>query len=437
MAKNARNLIHKMKMCLSMKSISTCFRSKQSIKDIDEKKGDLMKTKTALLAILVFLFQGQKILMSANYLDVVINEIAWMGTNASENDEWIELFNNTSGSIDLSGWTLVATDGSPSIALSGTIPAYGYFLLERSDDNTISNISADNIFTGYLVDGGEFLQLKVGTNQIIDEVNCSSGWFAGLKLSRSSMERLHPQIDGSSASSWGTNNGVIINGKDANNNPINGTPKAQNSVFDISLPVNVSDFYASTCFEGIAIHWATESEVNCCGFWLWRSEKEEGPYEPVNTALIASKGNGSGRQEYRFLDSNVLKGGSYWYRIVEQEQSGSIEILGTIQAVALSESGFPENHRLVRNYPNPFNPNTTLSYQVSSEYNGNQIRIAVFDLSGRRVKTLVNDFRKPGEYSVEWDGRDEYGMDVSSGIYLCRMESDDGMVLAHRMIKVK
>ena len=77
--------------------------------------------------------------------EVVLNEIAWMGTLTSANDEWIELFNDTGGDVNLAGWTLAATDGTPSIALSGTIPAGGYFLLERTDDSTVPSVAADQI----------------------------------------------------------------------------------------------------------------------------------------------------------------------------------------------------------------------------------------------------------------------------------------------------
>ena len=64
-------------------------------------------------------------------LQVVLNEIAWMGTTTSATDEWIELFNNTPSAIHLAGWTLTAADGTPGIVLSGSIPAGAYFLLER------------------------------------------------------------------------------------------------------------------------------------------------------------------------------------------------------------------------------------------------------------------------------------------------------------------
>jgi len=92
--------------------------------------------------------------------EVVINEVAWMGTAASTYDEWIELKNNTDQDIDLNGWTLAAADGTPSILLTGTIPAHGYYLLERTDDTTVSNIPADQTYTGGLEDGGEALTLR-------------------------------------------------------------------------------------------------------------------------------------------------------------------------------------------------------------------------------------------------------------------------------------
>ncbi|MBC7249825.1 MAG: lamin tail domain-containing protein [Anaerolineae bacterium] len=94
--------------------------------------------------------------------EVVINEVAWMGTAASSADEWIELKNNTDQDIDLNGWTLVTADGGLSIALSGIIPANGYYLLERTDDNTVSNVPADWIgsFGSGLSNDGEVLILR-------------------------------------------------------------------------------------------------------------------------------------------------------------------------------------------------------------------------------------------------------------------------------------
>jgi uncharacterized repeat protein (TIGR01451 family) len=174
-------------------------------------------------------------------LDVVINEVAWSGTLDDYNDEWLELYNNTAAPIDLSGWTLAAADGSPSIDLAGTIPAHGYYLLERSDDTAVADIPADQIYTGSLLDTGESLLLKDPGETLIDTANADGGpWPGGTNASgtppRASMERLHATQPGADAN-WGTNNGLIRRGHGKNGTAINGTPKARNSAGYADLSV--------------------------------------------------------------------------------------------------------------------------------------------------------------------------------------------------------
>ncbi len=162
-------------------------------------------------------------------LDVVINEVAWAGTQASANDEWIELYNNTSNAIDLNGWTLQADDGTPNIALNGSIPAHGYYLLERTDDTTVSDILADQTYSGSLTNTGETLTLRDPASNVIDTANGDGGaWSAGTLSPPCSMERMDATLADSDAN-WQTNDGVTQNGVDANGNPICGTPKNQNS----------------------------------------------------------------------------------------------------------------------------------------------------------------------------------------------------------------
>ncbi len=126
---------------------------------------------------------------------VVGNEIAWMGTETSANDEWIELYNNGSESIDLSGWRIVdAINGSPDIAIGDaciktTISAGGYFLLERSDDDSVPGISADCIYTGALSNSGEHLQLIDAGGNIMDSVNAADGWPAGDNTTKETMQK--------------------------------------------------------------------------------------------------------------------------------------------------------------------------------------------------------------------------------------------------------
>lgn len=175
---------------------------------------------------------------------VVINEIAWMGTAADPTDEWIELYNPNSFVVDINGWTIkafkikngVLTADTPDITfLEKTIGAFGYLLFERTSDNTISDISADFIYTGALDNPGEILELRDNAGQLKDTVGHKdeSGqvviWYNGHNPSKSTMERIDPLKPGDISSNWQTNNGITKNGLDAKGNPINGTPKAKNS----------------------------------------------------------------------------------------------------------------------------------------------------------------------------------------------------------------
>ena len=171
--------------------------------------------------------------------DVVISEVAWGGTAASSADEWIELFNPTDSPVNLLGWVLSADDGAPIIDLTGSIPANGYYLLESGDDTTISNIKADQIYSGSLSNDGEILKLmdNSATPILIDTANGDGGgWNAGTASSTYySMER---DLSPLTPESWTDGTSTAL-GKDANGNPLRGTP--HNSQIDLSLEVTVSN----------------------------------------------------------------------------------------------------------------------------------------------------------------------------------------------------
>jgi len=174
-------------------------------------------------------------------LSVVINEIAWMGTSASNTaDEWIELYNNSNSAVDITGWTLKSDDGTPLIIFpTSTIPAYEFYLLERTDDNTVSDISADSVYTGALENSGEKIELRNAGSILIDYIDCSSGWFAGTSNPIFiSMERINSNIGGNVRENWANNNLIVRNGKDVNGNNINGTPRSSNSFSSSNITIS-------------------------------------------------------------------------------------------------------------------------------------------------------------------------------------------------------
>lgn len=163
--------------------------------------------------------------------EVIVNEVAWSGSQADGADEWLELVNTTGRVVDLTGWRLVAADGAPDIPLTGLIHPGAHFLIERDDDQVVSDVAADLVasFSGDLSDEGETLHLMFGM-LTVDTVNVDGGaWPAGQAAPHHhSMERAAPTTPDHDAA-WVTNDGLHRNGSDAAGNPINGTPRAANS----------------------------------------------------------------------------------------------------------------------------------------------------------------------------------------------------------------
>jgi len=82
----------------------------------------------------------------------------------------------------------------------------------------------------------------------------------------------------------------------------------------------------------------------------------------------------------------------------------------------------PRAFSLSQNYPNPFNPSTTIDYSIP-EGEAEQVQLLIYDLRGRLIRSLINEEKSPGSYSVHWDGRSNEGREIGSGVYLYRIEA--------------
>jgi len=95
-----------------------------------------------------------------------------------------------------------------------------------------------------------------------------------------------------------------------------------------------------------------------------------------------------------------------------------------------SEEKKPQQFRLFQNYPNPFNPLTTIQYHLNNE---SHVQLTVYNTLGRAVKRLVNTIQPAGLYAVSWDGRDEYGRPIPTGVYYYAIESS-GFMDARKLV---
>ena len=103
-----------------------------------------------------------------------------------------------------------------------------------------------------------------------------------------------------------------------------------------------------------------------------------------------------------------------------------MEILSNVDAV-------PKTYRLFPNYPNPFNPETWISYQLPQ---AGPVSIKIYNVNGQLVNTLMDGEHTPGTYSISWDGRDLRGTPSASGIYFCQMRSSH-LVKTTKMILLR
>lgn len=172
---------------------------------------------------------------------VVITEVAWSGTAASSADEWIELYNAGSETVDLAGWSVcfedtvidlgVADRATREVRTTALEPGR-FLLLERTDDHAVGDRAADVIYVGSLSNGGCVIRVVDPDGNVVDTANLEGGsWPAGTAADGvpafASMERLDP-LAPDDPSNWGTAVMEWSTGTDANGEPICGTPGEEN-----------------------------------------------------------------------------------------------------------------------------------------------------------------------------------------------------------------
>ena len=128
-----------------------------------------------------------------------------------------------------------------------------------------------------------------------------------------------------------------------------------------------------------------------------------------SVAIVLDAGNTSGPEldNYSYFD------------LVEAEKLGEI-----ITSVNDFTDLHPENFRLFQNFPNPFNPTTTISYNLPED---TEVNLKIYNLFGQEVRRLVNEVQPAGSKSVVWNGKDASGRFVSSGLYLYRLEAKNNV----------
>jgi hypothetical protein len=115
---------------------------------------------------------------------------------------------------------------------------------------------------------------------------------------------------------------------------------------------------------------------------------------------------------------------SFTFTVCDNSLCDTATVLITIHPLSIDETILPKRFTLHQNFPNPFNPVTTLRYDLPE--NGH-VNITIYDMLGRQVKTLINQTQDAGYRSVIWNATNDYGKPVSAGIYLYQIHAGDNM----------
>ncbi len=194
------------------------------------------------------------------------------------------------------------------------------------------------------------------------------------------------------------------------------------------LPVELSSFTADVKGRDVQLRWTTATEVNNAGFEIERKKISEGDKQAMSwekVGFVRGNGNSNRPIEYSFIDSK-LNSGKYSYRLKMIDYDGSYEYSDEINI----EIGKPAVTKLEQNYPNSFNPSTVIEYQLA---NPSKVGIEVYNITGQRLVTLVDNDQDAGYYNIVFDAS-RYGL--SSGVYFYRMVAID-KINGQRVVQTK
>ncbi|MCX6765286.1 MAG: lamin tail domain-containing protein, partial [Candidatus Nealsonbacteria bacterium] len=247
---------------------------------------------------------------------IIINEVAWMGTSNSSSDEWFELKNISDEAINLDGWQILDKESQIKISFDNRyiIPAKGFLLLERTDDDSIPFISANYIYVGALSNSNESLTLFDKNCALQDEAMANPDWPAGDSNSKRTMER-------SKDLTWHTYSGL---GKDG----IMGTPKRENSEpgeISIENKILITEILTAVKTddkeEFVELYNPNDKDIDLTGWYIQKKTKSAASFSTFASSSLFS--------------GKIIKANSYF--LIVREEVSFLNLADTITSYALAD----------------------------------------------------------------------------------------------------
>lgn len=175
--------------------------------------------------------------------------------------------------------------------------------------------------------------------------------------------------------------------------------------------VELADFSGTWTGSDVVLQWSMSSAFGIVGFHVYRKDENKGEYLRLTARPIMNN------EDIYFRDNLLPGSGIYTYRLNVVNSDGSEEHIGMITVKV--EDITVSSYFLAQNYPNPFNPETQIYYGLAEE---DWVTLDIYNTLGQKVRTLVNEVQYTGTHVVSWDGVNESGAMVPSGVYYYRLK---------------
>ena len=397
-----------------------------------------------------------------SFLSCVINEIMSDPASVSDADgEWFELYNPSNDTLNLNGWTISDRESDThTITSNVSIPPLGYAVFGgNADYNTNGGVNIDYEYSGIsLANGSDELILMLPTGTGIDSV----AWDDGATFpdpAGASMYLIDPDLDNNIGSNWAESSAPYGDGD-------LGTPGFANQ--SSSYPPD-SFNYISTPSSGLFRGQATIDSIPAeAGDWIAAFD-EDSNCAGANILVIDNNISYINLNIYgddmtsHDIDEGINVGEVFSLHLwdsshdVIYEFSESFDCWYNNNGAPMTNCGdintvydfvegndapelsidepvvVPALFSLYQNFPNPFNPITTLYYDLPKNI---FVTISIYNILGKQIKVLVNTNKEAGYKSVHWDAKDSMGKPVSAGVYLYQIQVGD-FVQTRKMILLK
>jgi len=272
----------------------------------------------------------------------------------------------------------------------------------------ITNNGSEPVF---LLSGGTATQIDAGATQTVTSATDAAGNASAV-------------IDAEGGKAAGTTNISVVASTTA---PNSASVDRQLSIgfsatWEVGVAAELASFTGSvTPSRGVLLEWTVASQSNNLGWEVYRST-DNATFEKIGD-LIAGDGTTDEFKSYSFADTDLPQADVVYYYLKQVDLDGTSSVSQTIKVAAGAQQMLPVSSMLWQNYPNPFNPETTISFDLSAS---SVVALTVYDLTGQVVRTLVGgQLMQAGRYKSVWDGRDESGTRVSSGVYIYQLRAGD------------